>query len=63
MIEFTLPTMTCKHCVQTVGKTVAAVDPVAKAEIDLEAHRVRIESARPAEAFAAALAEEGYAPA
>jgi copper chaperone len=63
MIELTLPTMTCNHCVQTVTRTVAQVDPQAKTEVDLPAHRVRIESARPVEAFAAALAEEGYAPA
>lgn len=62
MIELTLPTMTCNHCVQVVTRTVKQVDPAATAEIDLPAHRVRIESARPAEAFAAALAEEGYAP-
>ena len=63
MIELTLPTMTCNHCVQTVTRTVAQVDPAAKAQVDLPAHRVRIESAKPADAFAKALAEEGYAPA
>ena len=63
MIELTLPTMTCNHCVQTVTRTVAAVDPAATAQIDLPTHRVRIESTKPAEACAEALAEEGYAPA
>jgi copper chaperone len=63
MIELTLPTMTCNHCVQTVTRTVGAVDPQAKAQIDLPTHRVRIESDRPADAFVAALTEEGYAPA
>ena len=62
-IELTLPTMTCNHCVQTVTRTVAQVDPAAKAQIDLPTHRVRIESAKPAEVFAEALTEEGYAPA
>jgi len=63
MIELTLPTMTCNHCVQTVTRTVGQVDPAAKTEIDLPTHRVRIESAKPAETFAKALTEEGYAPA
>ena len=63
MIELTLPTMTCNHCVQTVTRTVGQVDPAAKTEIDLPTHRVRIESAKPVEAFAAALTEEGYASA
>jgi len=63
MIELTLPTMTCGHCVQVVTRTVQQVDPGATPQIDLPTHRVRIESAQPAEAFAKALAEEGYAPA
>jgi copper chaperone len=63
MIELTLPTMTCNHCVQAVTRTVQQVDPVATTQINLAAHRVCIESALPAAAFAAALAEEGYAPA
>jgi copper chaperone len=63
MIELKLPTMTCGHCVRTVTQTVQTVDAAAKVEIDLPAQRVRIESQRPLEAFARALAEEGYAPA
>jgi len=63
MIELTLPTMTCNHCVQSVTRTVKQVDPAAQPLIDLATHRVRIESAQPAEAFAKALTEEGYAPA
>ncbi len=63
MIELTLPTMTCNHCVQVVTKTVAQVDPAATTQIDLSTHRVRIDSAKPAAAFTEALAEEGYAPA
>ncbi|MBP6900830.1 MAG: heavy-metal-associated domain-containing protein [Burkholderiaceae bacterium] len=63
MIELTLPTMTCGHCVRTVTATVQAVDPQARLQIDLETHKVQIESGQPAEAFVAALSEEGYAPA
>jgi copper chaperone len=63
VIELTLPTMTCGHCVRTVTDTVQKLDPVAKLNIDLPQHKVQIESSRPAEDFRAALAEEGYAPA
>lgn len=63
MIELTLPTMTCGHCVKAVTRTVRQVDPAAVPQIDLPAQRVRIESALPAAAFAKALADEGYAPA
>lgn len=60
MTEFILPDMTCQHCVQTVTRTVREVDAAARVEIDLPAHRVRIESARPRDAIAGALAEAGY---
>jgi len=63
MIELTLPEMSCGHCVQVVTRTVQQVDAAARLTVDLTAHKVRIESARPAAEFAAALAEEGYAPA
>jgi len=62
MIELTLPTMTCGHCVKTVTRTVQQVDPAATVEIDLPAQRVRIGSSRAPQAFAAALTDEGYAP-
>lgn len=63
MIELTLPTMTCGHCVKAVTRAVKSVDEQAALQIDLPAHRVQIESALPAEPFLAALAEEGYEPA
>lgn len=63
MIELTLPTMTCGHCVRAVTETVQRVDAQALVQIDLPSHRVQIESTQPQAAFAAALAEEGYAPA
>ena len=63
MIEMTLPTMTCGHCVRTVTQTVQKVDADAILQIDLPTHQVKIESSQPAAAFLAALKEEGYAPA
>ncbi len=63
MIELTVPSMTCNHCVRTVTETVKRVDAAAKVDVNLDTHRVAIESAQPASQFAAALAEEGYAPA
>ena len=63
MIELTLPTMTCGHCVRTVTETVQRVDAAATVKIDLPTHHVSIESVQPVTVFAAALTEEGYAPA
>ena len=62
-IEWTLPTMTCGHCVATVRAAVQRVDAQAQVDIDLPSHRLRIESGKPPAEFAEALAEEGYAPA
>ena len=62
-IELTLLDLTCGHCVRTVTATVQKVDPAAQLTIDLPTHKVVIESQLPQQAFAAALAEEGYAPA
>lgn len=63
MIELTLPTMTCGHCVKAVTAVVQQVDAQARLQIDLPTHQVRIESTRPADEFERALAEEGYAKA
>ena len=61
MIEMTLPTMTCGHCVKTVTQTVQRVDARARLEIELAQHRVRIESTHAENEFKTALAEAGYA--
>ena len=63
MIELTLPTMTCGHCVKTVTQTVQRIDPAARLEIELPQHRVRIDSVLAADRFKKALEEEGYAAA
>lgn len=60
MIELTLPTMTCGHCVKTVTTTVQKLDAHARVQIDLPRQTVQIETSQPAEVIRAALAEEGY---
>ncbi len=60
MLELTLPDMTCGHCVATVKRTVAALDPNAQVEIDLPSHQVRIQTQADAEQVRKALEEEGY---
>ena len=63
MIQLTLPTMTCNHCVRTVTETVHRIDAEAALTIDLPTHLVQIDSKQAPETFRAALAEEGYAAA
>lgn len=63
MHQFSLPQMSCGHCVKAVTETAHEVDPQAKVEVDLAAKQARIESAQPRERFVAALTEAGYQPA
>ena len=62
MLELTLPTMTCGHCVSVVTKAIKQTDPQAVVEIDLASHRVRVETTEDRETIAAAVAEAGYVP-
>jgi len=62
MHEFKVQDMTCSHCAGTIEKAVRALDPVAKVEVDLADHAVRIESGKPREVFKNAILEAGYSP-
>lgn len=63
MLELTLPTMTCGHCVGVVTKAIKQADAQASVEIDLASHRVRVETAADREVIVSAVNEAGYAPA
>lgn len=63
MISFTVPDISCGHCVSQVTQTLQAVDPQATVVVDLPSRRVDVESAAPRERLAAALTEAGYTPA
>lgn len=63
MISFTIPSMSCGHCVGVITESVKAADPAAEVQIDLGNHNVRIETTRTREAMAATLTQAGYAPA
>jgi copper chaperone len=63
MIEFTLPAMSCGHCVGVITETVRTVDPAAQVEADLERKTVRIETQGERANLVAALSEAGYPPA
>ena len=62
MLELTLPTMTCGHCVGVVTKAIKQADPQASVEIDLASHRVRVETTEDRETIESAVAEAGYVP-
>ncbi|NRF65630.1 heavy-metal-associated domain-containing protein [Aquincola sp. S2] len=63
MIVFQVDDMSCAHCSAAITQAVKAVDADAQLRIDLDAHRVEIDS-RTANAgqFDAAIREAGYTP-
>ncbi len=54
MQRFTVPDITCGHCVSTIAKALKTEDPNAKVEISLGQHLVAVESNASAEALAEA---------
>ncbi len=62
MFEFTVPDISCGHCVGVVQKTVKTVDASATVNVDLATKKVTIESSKDRAAFAEALVAAGYSP-
>jgi copper chaperone len=60
MHRFTLPDMSCGHCVAAITEALKAADRQARVDIDLAAKTASVDSALPRDALAAALTEAGY---
>lgn len=63
MHRFTLPDMSCGHCVAAITEALKAADSQASIEIDREARTAAVESQLPRDALALVLTEAGYPPA
>ena len=59
-MEFTIPAMSCGHCVRAITETLLQVDPQAQVTVDLPTKHVSVQTTQPPGAVAAALAEAGY---
>jgi len=57
---FTVEGMTCGHCEKAVIKALLALDGEAKIVIDRTHNSVQVDSGKPREALAQAIADEGY---
>jgi copper chaperone len=57
---FTVEGMTCGHCEQAVTKALLSLDAQAKVVIDRTHNSVQVDSEKPREALAQAIADEGY---
>lgn len=63
MYRFTLPDMSCGHCVAAITEALKAADPQAAITFDREARTADVDSVLPREALTSALTEAGYPPA
>lgn len=63
MIQFSIPQMSCGHCVRAVTGAVQEIDSQAKVQVDLTTKQVHIESSAERGEIVKALEEAGYAPA
>jgi copper chaperone len=57
---FTVEGMTCRHCEKAVTKALLALDAQAKIVIDRTQNKVQVDSEKPRDALAQAIADEGY---
>lgn len=63
MITFEIHDMTCGHCASTITKALQTVDKAAQVQIDVHAHRVKIEpTAASADELRDVILEAGYTP-
>jgi copper chaperone len=60
MMMFSVPGMTCGHCVATITKAIRTLDAAAEVKADLGSRTVTVETTAPAPAVARALEDAGY---
>ncbi len=60
MLKFTVPDMSCDHCVGAVTKALKDVDANAVVAVDLDTKIVTVSSEANAEKIGAALSKAGY---
>ena len=59
-MEFTIPAMSCSHCVRAITETLTAIDAKALVTIDLPSQHVTVQTTQSHAAVTAALVAAGY---
>lgn len=59
-MEFTIPTISCGHCVRAVTEAVRQIDAAARVDVDLASKKVTVQSTQTRDALVTALAGAGY---
>jgi copper chaperone len=62
MLQMTIPSMSCGHCVKSITETIQQLDASATVTADSTSKQVNVSTSAPAEAVLRALTEAGYAP-
>ncbi|ART81922.1 hypothetical protein CBP31_04170 [Oceanisphaera profunda] len=62
MTEFTIPDMTCGHCVGAITDALTAVDENCEIDFDLLNHQITVHSNRTPQQLVNALTAAGYPP-
>lgn len=63
MLDFTVPDMSCNHCVKAITEAIRKVDSHAELSFDLEHKKVAITTIAPEPTVVDALRDAGYPPA
>ncbi len=63
MHHFTLPDMSCGHCVAAITEAVKTADAQAQLQLNRDARTADIDSTLPRESLVAVLTDAGYPPA
>ncbi|MDX3924178.1 MAG: heavy-metal-associated domain-containing protein [Shinella sp.] len=61
-LSFSVPDMTCGHCVRTITAAVESAFPGASVSADTATHMVEVSGTLDADAVAAVIAAAGYTP-
>lgn len=59
-MEFSVPKMSCGHCVATIEKAITEADPAAEVSCDLDSHKVTVDTDLTATEAEAAMERAGY---
>jgi len=59
-MKFTVPDMSCGHCIATITKAVHSLDPAAEVKPDLASKSVTVETSVSAPAVSKVLEDAGY---
>lgn len=62
MIGFTVPSMSCGHCISAITQALKAANPQVQVHVDLSRKQVQVQGSADRQRLAQVLTEAGYPP-